>query len=50
MQKKYIVRLSESERQHLEEIVKTFSGSSQKVRRPQILLKASIERANWSTG
>lgn len=48
MQKKYIVRLSASEHQHLEEIVKTFSGSSQKVRRAQILLKADIERANWS--
>ena len=48
MQKKYIVRLSESEHQHLEEVVKTFSGSSQKVRRAQILLKADIERANWS--
>ena len=48
MQKKYIVRLSESEHQDLEEIVKTLSGSSQKVRRAQILLKADIERANWS--
>jgi transposase len=48
MQKKYIVRLSESEHQALEEIVKTLSGSSQKVRRAQILLKADIERANWS--
>lgn len=48
MQKKYIVRLSESEHQHLEEVVNTFSGSSQKVRRAQILLKADIERENWS--
>ena len=48
MQKKYIVRLSESEHQHLEKVVKTLSGSSQKVRRAQILLKADIERANWS--
>jgi len=48
MQKKYIVRLIESEHQHLEEIVKTLSGSNQKVRRAQILLKADIERANWS--
>ena len=47
MQKKYIVRLSESEHQHLEEVVKTLSSSSQKVRRAQILLKADIERANW---
>lgn len=48
MQKKYIVRLNESEHQRLEEMVKTLSGSSQKVRRAQILLKADIERANWS--
>ena len=48
MQKKYIVRLSEIERHHLEEVVKTLSGSSQKVRRAQILLKADIEGANWS--
>ena len=48
MQKKDIARLSESEHQHLEEIVKTVSDSRQKVRRSQILLKADIERANWS--
>ncbi len=48
MQKKYIVRLSEIERHHLEEVVKNLSGSSQKVRRAQILLKADIEGANWS--
>ena len=48
MQKKYIVRLSEPERCHLEEVVKILSGSSQKVRRAQMLLKADVEGANWS--
>lgn len=48
MQKKYIVRLSEEERNQLQEVVKTLSGSSQKVRRAQILLKADAEGANWS--
>ncbi|EKU96261.1 hypothetical protein Lepto7375DRAFT_0247 [Leptolyngbya sp. PCC 7375] len=48
MQKKYIVRLSESERNHLETVIKTLSGSSQKVRRAQILLKTDVTGANWS--
>ena len=48
MQKKYIVRLSDQERQTLEAIVKKFSGSSQKVRRAQILLAADAERLAWT--
>ena len=48
MKKKYIVRLSEEERSHLESIVRTFSGSSQKVRRAQVLLKADIQGDNWT--
>lgn len=48
MQKKYIVRLSEEERNQLEEVIKSLSGSSQKVRRAQILLKADVEGPNWS--
>ncbi len=43
MQKKYIVRLSETERNQLRQIIKKFKGSSQKVRRAQILLKADVE-------
>ena len=43
MQKKYIVRLSEEERCELRQVVKKLKGSSQKVRRAQILLKADIE-------
>lgn len=48
MQKKYIVRLSEFERSHLEDVIKRLSGSSQKVRRAQILLKADVNGANWT--
>lgn len=48
MQKKYIVRLSKEERYELQEVIKKLKGSSQKVRRAQILLKADIEGANWT--
>jgi transposase len=48
MQKKYIVRLSRSERNRLEEVVKKLKGSSQKVRRAQILLKADVKVGAWS--
>jgi transposase len=48
LQKKYIVRLTESERQELREVVKKLKGSSQKVRRAQILLKADVEGPNWT--
>lgn len=48
MQKKYIVRLTEEERCQLREVIKKLKGSSQKVRRAQILLKADIEGSNWT--
>lgn len=48
MQKKYVVRLSTSERRELTEVVKKLKGSSQKVRRAQILLKADVDASNWS--
>jgi hypothetical protein len=48
MPKKYIVRLSESEREQLRLVVKKLKGSSQKVRRAQILLKADATGANWT--
>ncbi len=48
MQKKYVVRLSEEERCQLQAVIKTLKGSSQKVRRAQILLKADVEGANWT--
>ncbi len=48
MVKKYIVRLSEEERSLLREIVKKLKGTSQKVRRANILLKADADGPNWS--
>ena len=48
MKKKYIVRLSTSERASLEEVVKRLSGSSQKVRRAQVLLKADADGPAWT--
>ena len=47
MYKKYIVRLSEEERRVCQEIVKKLKGSSQKVRRAQILLKADADGPGW---
>lgn len=48
MQKKYIVRLNDEERHHLRTVIKKLKGSSQKVRRAQILLKADAEGSNWT--
>ncbi len=48
MVKKYIVRLSDEERGFLREIVKKLKGTSQKVRRANILLKADADGPNWS--
>ncbi len=48
MQKKYIVRLSAVERGTLESVVKKLKGSSQKVRRAQILLKADADGPAWT--
>ncbi len=48
MQKKYIVRLSDEERTTLEEVVKKLKGTSQKVRRAQILLRADADGSNWT--
>lgn len=48
MNKKYIVRLNDSERQRLEEIVKRLSGSSQKVKRANLLLMADADGPGWT--
>ena len=48
MQKKYIVRLSDEERQELHHVIKKLSGTSQKVRRAQILLKADADGPAWT--
>lgn len=47
MYKKYVVRLSDEERQACQEFVKKLKGSSQKVRRAQILLQADADGPNW---
>ena len=48
MQKKYVVRLTDEERDILRFIVKKLKDSSQKVRRAQILLKANADGPNWT--
>lgn len=48
MEKKYIVRLTDEERKTLREVINKLKGSSQKVRRAQILLKADAEGPNWT--
>ncbi len=47
MNKKYIVRLSDVERQACETVIKKLSGSSQKVRRAQVLLKSDANGPGW---
>jgi len=47
MRKKYIVRLSKRERELLEGVVKKLQGTSQKVRRAQVLLKADAAGPAW---
>lgn len=48
MNKKYIVRLTVRERRALREIIKKLKGSSQKVRRAQMLLKADVAGPAWT--
>ncbi len=47
MTKKYIVRLSDEERGVCQEIVKRLKGSSEKVKRAMILLKADADGPAW---
>ncbi len=48
MKKKYIVRLSDEERVECEQVIKKLKGSSSKVRRAQMLLKADVEGPSWT--
>jgi len=48
MKKKYIVRLSETERKTCKEVIRKLKGTSQKVRRAQILLKADADGPAWT--
>jgi hypothetical protein len=46
--KKYIVRLNDEERQVCMEVIRKLKGTSQKVRRAQILLKADADGPAWT--
>ena len=48
MVKRYVVRLTDEERKALRGVAKKLSGSSQKVRRAQILLKADADGPQWT--
>ena len=43
MRKVYVVRLTDGEREQLARIIRKFKGTSQKVRRAQVLLKADAD-------
>lgn len=48
MQKKFIVRLNDQERSELQAVIKKLAGTSQKVKRAQILLKADADGPAWT--
>ncbi len=48
MQKKFIVRLTEKERQACAEVIDKLKGTSQKVRRANILLKTDADGPAWT--
>jgi hypothetical protein len=48
MNEKYLVRLSAKERRTLQEVIRKLNGSSQKVRRAQMLLKADVAGPGWT--
>lgn len=48
MIKKYIVRLSDEERNTCQDVIRMLKGSSQKVRRAQMLLKADADGPAWT--
>jgi hypothetical protein len=48
MLKKYIVRLTDAERETLKGVVDKLKGTSQKVRRAQVLLKADADGPAWT--
>lgn len=46
--KKYVVRLTDSERETLQQVVAKLKGTSQKVRRAQVLVKADADGPDWT--
>ena len=47
MYKKYLVRLTEEEREICRQTVQKLKGTSEKVRRAQVLLKADVDGPAW---
>src|SRR5437870_13512286 len=48
MLKKYIVRLTDVERESLKQVIGKLKGTSQRVRRAQVLLKADADGPGWT--
>ena len=48
MEKKFVVRLSDEERRELKRVISKLAGSSQKVKRAFILLKADADGPSWT--
>lgn len=48
MEKRYVVRLTDEERSLLKAVVRKHKGSSEKVRRAQVLLAADTGGPNWT--
>jgi hypothetical protein len=48
MEKKYIVRLTDAERERLRDVIKKLKGPAGKVRRAHVLLKADADGPNWT--
>jgi len=48
MQKKYIVRMTDSERETCREVIRKLKGTGEKVRRAQMLLKADADGPAWT--
>ena len=48
MEKKYIVRLTDAERETCREVIKKLKGTSEKVRRAQMLLKVDADGPAWT--
>src|ERR1700727_1743097 len=48
MQKMYVVRLTDAERETLNEVLKKKRVAAQKMRRARVLLKADADGPNWT--
>ena len=48
MRKRYIVRLTEQEREVCRDVIRRLKGSSERVRRAQVLLQADADGPGWT--